>query len=351
MNKWEKNLIDIEPYIPGEQPGKDIIKLNANENPYPPSPSVEKVIREFDYKNLRKYPDSSGKILKKAIANYYGLKEENVSLGNGSDEILAFIFMGCFCNEKEILFPDITYSFYPVWAELFKKKIRKIPLDEDFCINPKGYFMENGGIIIPNPNAPTGIGQGEKLFRDIIENNREQIIVIDEAYSDFGEYSALELLKEYENIIVVKTFSKSRSLAGQRVGFALSSKKIIDKIEAVKNSFNSYTMDMLTLEIAKASVEDDEYFKECIAKIKKTRTKTIKALRDMGFIVVESNSNFILAGHKKVSAEYIFEKLKERNIYIRYFNLPELKDWVRISIGTDDEMEILIEELKVICNL
>ncbi len=346
MFNWEKNLIDIEPYVPGEQPAGDIIKLNANENPYPPSERVASVIREFDAGNLRKYPDSNSSVLKKAIADYYSLDSANVSVGNGSDEVLAFIFLSCFCNEKPIFFPDITYSFYHVWARLFDKDFRQIPLDVDFCINPKDYHEDNGGVIIPNPNAPTGIGQGEGLLRDIIEGNTDRIVVVDEAYSDFGEYSAVNLLGEYENLIVVKTYSKSRSLAGQRIGFALASNRIIEKIEAVKNSFNSYTMDMLTLEIAKASLEDEAYFKECIDKVKKTRKEAAETLRKMGFVVMDSQSNFLFVSHPSVKAKRIFSELREKGIYVRYFDIPRLENWLRITVGTDDEMEKLLSEIR-----
>ena len=349
MNSWIENLINIEPYVPGEQPGDGVIKLNANENPYPPSEKVGRVIREFDYRKLNKYPDSNGTKLKEKLAGYYGLKTSNVSVGNGSDEVLAFIFLACFCSKKPLLFPEITYSFYPVWANLFNKNFEEVPLNPDFSINPDVYYKDNGGIIIPNPNAPTGIGQREGLLRDIIEHNQNQIVIIDEAYSDFGEYSAVGLLKDYDNIIIVKTYSKSRGLAGQRIGVSLSSEKITEKIEAVKNSFNSYTMDSLTLEIAAASIDDEEYFRNCINKIKKTRENTIKHMRKLGFTVMESQANFVFASHDVIGAEDIFLKLKERGIYVRYFNKPKLSNWLRITVGTDEEMGILLRELETIC--
>lgn len=349
MSNWEKNLRQIEPYVPGEQSkNKNIIKLNANENPYPPSPKAIEALKNFDGNTLRLYPNASSYQLKAAIAKHFNLRESQIFVGNGSDEVIAFAFMACFNSPKPILFPDITYSFYPVWCSLLQIDYNTIPLDENFCINVADYNRENGGIILPNPNAPTGMGQTKENIIQLLEQNQDSIVIIDEAYVDFGAYSAIELLDKYQNLLIVHTFSKSRSLAGMRVGFAMGNEKIIQTLEAVKNSYNSYTMDSVALEVATASIADKSYFNEICQKIIATRERSAKALENMGFKVFESQSNFLFVTHKIVNAKHIFETLKADNIFIRYFNLPRINNHLRITVGTDEQMDILLQHISKI---
>lgn len=349
MSNWEKNLRQIEPYVPGEQSkNKNIIKLNANENPYPPSPKAVEALKNFDGNTLRLYPNASSYQLKAAIAKYFNLRESQIFVGNGSDEVIAFAFMACFNSPKPILFPDITYSFYPVWCSLLQIDYETIPLDENFCINVADYNRDNGGIILPNPNAPTGMGQTKENIIQLLEQNQDSIVIIDEAYVDFGAYSAIELLDKYQNLLIVHTFSKSRSLAGMRVGFAMGNEKIIQTLEAVKNSYNSYTMDSVALEVATASIADKSYFNEICQKMIATRERSAKALENMGFKVFESQSNFLFVTHKTVNAKHIFETLKADNIFIRYFNLPRINNYLRITVGTDEQMDILLQHISKI---
>lgn len=352
MSNWEKNLRKIEPYVPGEQPkNKNIIKLNANENPYPPSPNAIHALKNFDVEHLRMYPNASSFKLKSAIANYFQLKESQIFVGNGSDEVIALAFMACFNSSKPILFPDITYSFYPVWCSLFHIDYETIPLDNNFCINIADYNKDNGGIILPNPNAPTGIGLYKNDIETLLQQNKNSIVIIDEAYVDFGAYSCIELLDKYENLIVIHTFSKSRSLAGMRIGMVIGNEKIIQTLEAVKNSYNSYTMDSVAIEVGAASIADENYFKETCQKIISTRERTAKALQNMGFHVFPSQSNFLFVTHNTVPAVEIFEKLKSDNILIRYFNLPRINNHLRITIGTDEEMDILLQHISNIVSI
>ena len=347
MKPFADKLRKIDPYIPGEQPkGANFIKLNANENPYPPSPKAAEAINNFVCDKLRLYPDSDATELKEALAEYHGVKKENIFLGNGSDDLLAIAFMSFFNSDKPILFPDITYTFYNVWCALFNIPYETPALKDDFTIDPDDYKRTNGGVIFPSPNAPTGIFQGLDFIREILESNRDSIVIIDEAYVDFGAESAIGLLNEYENLVIARTFSKSRSLASLRIGYAVASGELIATMEAVKNSYNSYTIDAVTMEAAKASVEDDGYFKETNAKIIATRERVTKELRNIGFTVYPSYTNFILAAHKDMKAKYIFEKLKEKNIYVRYFKLPRIDNCLRITIGTDEQMDKMIDEIK-----
>ena len=349
MSNWKDNLLKINPYVPGEQSShKNIIKLNANENPYPPSPKALEALQNFSPNQLRLYPNSSALKLKKAVAEHFHLNENQVFVGNGSDEVIAFAFMACFNSSKPILFPDITYSFYPVWCSLFQIPYQTIALNEQFEIDIKEYTKENGGIILPNPNAPTGIGQTKQSLIQLLDQNQNSIVIIDEAYVDFGAYSAVELLKKYQNLLIVQTFSKSRSLAGMRVGMALGNELLIQTIDAVKNSYNSYTMDSVAIEVAAASIADETYFKQICQKIIATRQKTAKELEKLGFFVFPSQSNFLFVSHHTVSAKEIFETLKKENIFIRYFNLPRIQNYLRITIGTEREMDILLEHMKKI---
>lgn len=347
IKPWSDKLRKIEPYVPGEQPRDgNFIKLNANENPYPPSPMASEAIRNFNCDKLRLYPDSNAAALKEALAKYHGVKKENIFLGNGSDDLLAIAFMSFFNSDKPILFPDITYTFYKVWCALFNIPYETPALRDDFTIDPDDYKRENGGVIFPSPNAPTGIFQGLEFIRSMLENNRDSIVIVDEAYVDFGAESAIDLLKEYDNLVIARTFSKSRSLAGLRIGYAVASKELIATMEAVKNSYNSYTIDSVTMEAARASVEDDEYFKATNAKIVSTRERVSEKMRAMGFTVYPSSANFILVSHKNMTAKYIFDKLREKDIYVRYFKLPRIDNCLRITIGTDDDMDKMISEIE-----
>ena len=344
---WADKLRKIQPYVAGEQSkNPNIIKLNANENPYPPSPKVKEVLSNFNTDNLKKYPASDALELKNALAKAYNLNENQIFMGNGSDDVLALCFQAFFCSDKPILFPDLTYSFYPVWCSLFKTPYKNIPLDENFRINPDDYKEENGGVILPNPNAPTGIYENLDFIEKILNNNKDCIVIIDEAYIDFGGESAISLLDKYENLVIVQTMSKSRSLAGLRVGYAFASAELISVLDAVKNSYNSYTMDSIAISAAAASLADNEYFKDTCNKIINTRQKTIQALEKLGFDVVPSMANFVLATHKSVKAVDIFEKLKAQNIFVRYFKIPRIDNYLRITIGTDDEMDKLFYALK-----
>ena len=276
MKNWENNVRKVVPYVPGEQPQKErMIKLNTNENPYPPAPGVQKVLEEFQIDRLRKYPDPVVGKLVQAIADYYGVKKEEVFVGVGSDDVLAMVFMTFFNSKEPILFPDITYSFYDVWADMLRIPYVQIPLDENFCIQTEDYKGPNGGIIFPNPNAPTGELLPLDAVEEIIRANPDVIVVVDEAYIDFGGESALPLIEKYDNLIVVQTFSKSRSMAGSRIGFAISNEKVIKYLNDVKYSFNSYTMDALTIDLGTAAIEDKEYFEECYAECDATITDVI----------------------------------------------------------------------------
>lgn len=348
MREWEKNVRKVVPYVPGEQPKLlDVIKLNTNENPYPPAPGVEKVLREFDVDTLRLYPDPLVSDLVKAIADFYGLNENQVFTGVGSDDVLAMIFMTFFNSEKPLIFPDITYSFYDVWADMLRIPYETIALDDEFRIKPEDYYRENGGVIFPNPNAPTGELLSLDMVEDIIKHNSDVIVVVDEAYIDFGGVSALPLIEKYENVIVVQTFSKSRSLAGSRVGYAMANPVLIKYLNDVKYSFNSYTMDRITIAAATEAVKDRDYFEETTAKVIKTREWTKNELARLGFEFGDSKSNFIFARHPKMSGQELFEKLKAEQVFVRHFSKPErIADYLRISIGTDQQMQKLISILE-----
>lgn len=348
---WEEYVRKVVPYVPGEQPKrKDIIKLNTNENPYPPAPGVKRAYEAFELGQLRKYPDPSAEKLVGAIADFYGLKKEQVFVGVGSDDVLAMIFMTFFNSKVPVLFPDITYSFYDVWADMLRIPYEVQPLDENFKIRKEDYRKENGGIIFPNPNAPTGVLMPLSEVEDIIAHNQESIVVVDEAYIDFGGESALPLIEKYENLIVVQTFSKSRSMAGIRIGYVMGCEKLIRYINDVKYSFNSYTMNQLTIELGAAAIADRAYFEDTTKKVVATRERTKKALRELGFVFEDSKSNFIFARHEHVPAEEIFEALKKEGIYVRHFTAERIHDYLRISIGTDEEMDALLSFLRTYLN-
>ena len=345
MKEWKKNIRRVVPYVPGEQPKQtDVIKLNTNENPYPPSPKVQEMCRQID--NLRLYPDPVAARLVNAIADYKGLDSSQVFVGVGSDDVLALSFLTFFNSGKPILFPDITYSFYDVWADLFRIPYETKALDEAFRIRKEDYYGENGGVIFPNPNAPTGILMPLADIRDILDHNQDVIVIVDEAYIDFGGQTAQELLKEYENLLVVQTFSKSRSLAGLRIGYAMGSPELISALHNVKYSFNSYTMNQPSILLGAASVEDDEYFRETPAKLLATREWFTKEMRDLGFTFPDSKANFLFASNESVPAKEIFEAARAENIYVRYFPKERIVNYLRITIGTDEEMRKFVEFLK-----
>ena len=347
MSTWEENVRKVIPYTPGEQPNQpDMIKLNTNENPYSPAPGVEKALKEMDMDAMRLYPDPAAYDLVHAIAQMYSLKDEQVFVGVGSDDVLAMSFLTFFNSEKPVLFPDITYSFYDVWADLFKIPYERPALDENFHIKKEDYFRENGGVIFPNPNAPTGVEMQLEDVEEIIRHNQDVIVIVDEAYVDFGGKSALPLIEKYDNLLVVQTFSKSRSLAGMRIGFACGNEKLIKYLNDVKYSFNSYTMDRTALAAGVAAVKDQAYFQETCNKIIETREWTKKELKALGFSFQDSVSNFIFAAHETCPAEKIFEALREKHIYVRYFPKGRTNNFLRITIGTQEEMQTFINVLK-----
>ncbi len=345
MKAWEKNIRKVVPYTPGEQPTeKDVIKLNTNENPYPPSPMVTEMHQELE--QLRLYPAPDAKELVDAIAGYHGIDRKQVFVGVGSDDVLAMSFLTFFNSDKPILFPDITYSFYDVWAELFRIPYETKALDDNFCLMAEDYYGENGGVVFPNPNAPTGLAVELSFIREVLDHNQDVIVIVDEAYIDFGGESALALLKDYENLLVVRTFSKSRSMAGLRIGYAMGNENLIQALNNVKYSYNSYTMNYPSIVLGAASIKDDAYFKNTVSKVIKTREWFEKELTRLGFTYPQSSSNFVFASHKTIPAKEIFEKAKEEKIYVRYFDKPRINNYLRISIGTDEEMKALVKFLK-----
>lgn len=344
---WKNNLRDIEPYVPGEQSkDKNIVKINANENPYPPSPKVIEAIKNFECGKLRFYPDANAFDFKKAMAEYFDTGAENIFIGNGSDDVIALCFQAFFNSDKPIVYPDITYSFYPVWCRLLNIPYKAYPLKNDFRINVEDYKEDNGGVIIPNPNAPTSLGEGRDFIEKLMEYNQNCIVIIDEAYVDFGGYSSVELTKKYENLVVTGTFSKSRSLAGMRIGYAIANKDLISVLEAVKNSYNSYTVNSISMAAGTAAIKDRDYFNETVSKVIATRERVFDELKKLGFTVLNSQTNFLFATHSSRNMKDYFEWLKTEKVFIRYFNLPRIDNFVRITIGTDDEMDTFLEKTK-----
>ncbi len=344
---WENNVRRVVPYQAGEQPqsGK-VIKLNTNECPYPPSPRVEAVLHQFDYDVLRKYPDPDVSALTGALAKRHGLSREQVFVGVGSDDVLAMAFLTFFNSGKPILFPDITYSFYDVWADLYRIPYKCQPLDKDFLLVKEDYLKENGGIVIANPNAPTGIMTDVSDLEEIIRANPGSVVIIDEAYVDFGGESCVPLIQKYDNLLVVQTFSKSRAMAGMRIGYAMGSRRLIRYLQDVKFSFNSYTMNATAIAAGVASVEDEEYFREITDKVIATREYTKEALQKLGFTVTDSRTNFVFAAHRSIPAKKIFEALRAQEIYVRYWEKPRIDNYMRISIGTRREMDETIRFLE-----
>ncbi len=346
---WEDNVRRVVPYTPGEQPKiSDVIKLNTNENPFPPSPMVTKALADFDADKLRLYPDTNSQTLTDALAQRYNVKPSQVFVGVGSDDVLSMAFMTFFNSDKPIVFPDITYSFYDVWADVYRIPYRTIPLTEDFLINAEDYRCENGGVVIPNPNAPTGALQSLDFVEQIVSANRGSVVIIDEAYIDFGGESCIPLTEKYDNLLVVQTFSKSRSMAGMRIGYAIGCEKLIKYLNDVKFSVNSYTMNHISQLCGTAAVLDEEYFKKTTQEIIKVREYSKQRLSNLGFTFPDSVSNFIFASHKSKPAAEIFSELKERKIFVRYWNKPRINNHLRITIGTREQMDKLFAALEEI---
>lgn len=344
---FEDKIRKVVPYTPGEQT-KDtsIIKINTNECPYPPAPGVDKALKELDYDKLRLYPEPACDTLVNAIAEYYGLEKNQVFVGVGSDDVLSMAFLTFFNSDKKILFPDITYSFYDVWADVYRIPYEQIPLDDDFHIRKEDYYKDNGGVIFPNPNAPTGVYEGLDMIEDVIRHNQDSVVIIDEAYIDFGGKSALELIDKYDNLLVIQTYSKSRALAGLRVGMAFGNAKLIKYMSDVKFSVNSYTMNTPALVAGAAAIEDDEYFKATVQKIINTREWMKKELKALGFSFQDSMSNFVFATHPVYKATDIQKYLRDNKILVRHFSAERINNYLRISVGTDEQAAKLIEVLK-----
>ena len=347
MNNWEENVRRVVPYVPGEQPKEqNIIKLNTNENPYPPAPGVKEALLSLNTDLLRKYPDPAADALVSALAEHYHLRKEQVFVGVGSDDVLAMIFLTFFNSGKRILFPDITYSFYDVWADMLRIPYQRLPLNEKFEIVKEDYVRENGGVIFPNPNAPTGALLPLADVEEIVKKNQDVVMVVDEAYIDFGGVSALPLTEKYHNLLVVQTFSKSRSMAGMRIGYAMGNEKLIQYLNDVKYSFNSYTMNQTALAAGIEAVRDVAYFRETTQKIIRTRERVKAQLRELGFFFPDSQANFLFVTHKSCPAKELFEALKKEKIIVRYFAKPRIDNYLRITIGTDEEMDTLIGFLR-----
>ncbi len=347
---WENNVRRVVPYTAGEQPqDPSVIKLNTNECPYPPSPKVADALRDYDICNLRKYPDMNITLLLEALARLHGILPEQIFVGIGSDDVLSMAFMTFFNSGKPVLFPDVTYSFYDVWADLYKIPYECKPLDENFNIVKEDYLKENGGIVIANPNAPTAILAPVSDLEEIIQANPDSVVIIDEAYIDFADEkkdSCLPLIDKYDNLLVTRTFSKSRSMAGMRIGYACGSKKLIKYLNDVKFSFNSYTLSTPAILAGAASVEDNDYFEDICNKVRRTRKRVWQELRSLGFEETVSHTNFLFASHEKIPAGQIFEALKENKIYVRHWNKPRIDNFLRITVGTDEEMDTMIAFLK-----
>lgn len=346
---WSEITKAVEPYVCGEQPkDKKYIKLNTNENPYPPSPKVLEAIRNAANADLRLYPDPNCDELSETIAKYYNLNRNQVFIGNGSDEVLALAFLTFFNINETIIFPDISYSFYPVYADLYNINYKLVKLKEDFSIPVEEFMTKNGGVVIPNPNAPTGRYLDVSSIEKILDYNPNKVVIIDEAYVDFGGTSVVSLIEDHPNLLVIQTLSKSRSLAGIRLGFALAQEELIDGLNKIKNSFNSYTVDRVATAAAEAAMKDEEYFKECVSKIISTREKIIEKLTLLNFNVIPSKANFIFAAHDTYSASELFAKLREKSVLVRYFNKDRINNYLRITIGSDKEMDYFIQKIKEI---
>ncbi len=344
---WEDNVRKVVPYVAGEQPNKpDMIKLNTNESPYPPAPGVARLAAEMDCDVLRLYPDTDAAPLTEELAAYYHVSRKQVFVGVGSDDVLSMAFLTFFNSGRPVLFPDVTYSFYDVWANLYRIPYKTCPLDDNWHIRPEDYRQPNGGVIFPNPNAPTGVLESLETVEEIVAANRDVVVIADEAYVDFGGVSALPLLEKYDNLLVVQTFSKSRAMAGLRIGFCIGNEKLIGYLNDVKFSFNSYTMNRPAQILGVEAVRDREYFRETTAKIVNTRERVKKELKELGFTFPDSRANFIFATHDRIPARQLFQALREAEIYVRHWDKPRISNYLRITVGTDEQMDKLLAFLR-----
>ena len=344
---WSGRIRDAVPYVPGEQPREGtFIKLNTNECPYPPSPRVLEAIRAAAGDALRLYPDPECLDLRRAIARREGLSPEQVFCSNGSDEVLAFAFQAFFDPGREIVFPRITYSFYPVYTGYFGLTCRRVPMNPDFSDPVDALCGGNGGVVLCNPNAPTGIAVGLEVVEKLLRANPEVVVIVDEAYVDFGAQSAVPLIARYPNLLVVQTASKSRALAGLRVGWAMGQENLIAALRCVRDSINSYTVDRLAQAGAQAAIEDEDYFQSIRTRVMATRERTAQALKALGFSVLDSSANFLFASHPKMEGKRLLDALRQRGILVRWWDDGPIRDWLRITIGTDGEMEELIRALR-----
>ena len=345
---WTQLVHQLDPYVPGEQPqDQQYVKLNTNENPYPPSPKAVQAIEDYNKDKLKLYPDPESTLLRQTLAQYFGIQKQNVFIGNGSDEVLAHSFQAFFKQQRPLLFPDLSYSFYPVYCGLYEIKSTTITLNDDFCIKAKDFNINNGGIIIPNPNAPTSMLMSLSEIETLCKQS-SSVVIIDEAYIDFGGESAIPLTKRYDNLLVIQTFSKSRSLAGLRLGYAIGHQALIEGLIRIKDSFNSYPVDSLAQTAAVASINDDSYFRQTCQKIIATRARASTELQQLGFNVLPSAANFIFARHDTRKALELYTELKQNGILVRYFNQPRIDNFLRITIGTDEEMKTLIATMQSI---
>ena len=348
MREFEKNIRKVEPYVPGEQPQKKVIKLNTNENPYPPAPGVLAAMKKLEghVDSLRLYPDPTSDTLVSALADFYHVGKDQVFVGVGSDDVLSMCFLTFFNSEKPVFFPDITYSFYKVWADLYRIPYECKKVDENFHIIKEDYYPENGGVIFPNPNAPTSIYEDLEFVEDIIRHNQDVIVIVDEAYIDFAGESALSLLDKYDNLIITQTFSKARSMAGMRIGYAISNPTLIKYLNDAKYSFNSYTMNQAALVCGAEAVKDKVYFEETVQKIVETRAWSVEQFKELGFKCLDSQANFIFVMHPEYDAKEMFEALKKEDIYVRFWGSERIEQYMRVTVGTREEMEALFAFLR-----
>lgn len=347
---WSPEVRELTPYVPGEQPRERLIKLNTNENPYPPAPGVEQALRDYPTSHLRLYPDPEATALRKALAQELGVEFDQVFVGNGSDEVLALAFQTFFRQNKPLTMPAITYSFYPVYCRLYGIDYRTVALDDNWQVPLQALNADSGGTVFANPNAPTGHGHGRAAIAELLERVTECVVLVDEAYVDFGGESSVPLVQGYPNLLVTGTLSKSRSLAGLRLGYAIGSRELIEGLERVKNSFNSYPIDSLAMAAGVAALQDREHFDACREKVIRTREYTRQRLEALDFKVLPSQTNFLLVHHDDHDAGQVFTALRERGILVRHFNTEALRDFLRITIGNDDEMDSMVEALEAICN-
>ena len=344
---WSARIRDMVPYVPGEQPReRKFIKLNTNECPYPPSPAALEAIRRSADGDLRLYPDPESTSLRQALADFHGLRPEQVFVGNGSDEVLSLCFQAFFTPGRPVVFPDITYSFYPVYCALYGQDYREIPLREDFTVPLEDFLGNNGGVVLPNPNAPPGLAVGLDAIRALLEGNPRSVVVVDEAYVDFGAASAAALVGEYPNLVVVQTMSKSRSLAGLRVGYALADENLIAALQSVKNSFNSYPLDRLAQAGALGALSDPDYLRRTAERVEATRARTARALGAMGFRMTDSRANFLFISHPDAAAKTLLDGLRARGLLVRWWDRPRISDYLRVTVGTDEEMDALCAALR-----